>query len=305
MSRCFPYPPPGYIKINREEEKDKKERKKEKKEKKERDKSRDSGEAESKKHGHKKRHIDERSKEDKKGGDRQKKRENEVECFEKSTLTEEHGQAVGPHYSSDSTLNSSKRQKLSSTPNNGQNPGSIIQIPLPSQRHKDPEVLSSKEQPCSTSGNTDEAFVRRVHEHAPRPGKELEEQPCSTSDIKRPELTFKLGKEKACSTSRTSETLAHNAKAPTPSNLCTTCPPKLALQLKNLVGDRVMPTLQSELTSSGDDDWLFQKKQNLNTEVKTHRDGNLNSNQMSSATWPRACFLPDAGIYALAFTVPF
>ncbi|KAK8264834.1 hypothetical protein V6Z11_D12G136100 [Gossypium hirsutum] len=312
MSRCFPYPPPGYIKINREEEKDKKERKKEKKEKKEkkrekkeRDKSRDSGEAESKKHGHKKRHIDERSKEDKKGGDRQKKRENEVECFEKSTLTEEHGQAVGPHYSSDSTLNSSKRQKLSSTPNNGQNPGSIIQIPLPSQRHKDPEVLSSKEQPCSTSGNTDEAFVRRVHEHAPRPGKELEEQPCSTSDIKRPELTFKLGKEKACSTSRTSETLAHNAKAPTPSNLCTTCPPKLALQLKNLVEDRVMPTLQSELTSSGDDDWLFQKKQNLNTEVKTHRDGNLNSNQMSSATWPRACFLPDAGIYALAFTVPF
>ncbi|MBA0620711.1 hypothetical protein Godav_006397, partial [Gossypium davidsonii] len=145
--------------LHREEEKDKKERKKEKKEKKEkkrekkeRDKSRDSGEAESKKHGHKKRHIDERSKEDKKRGDRQKKRENEVECFEKSTLTEEHGQAVGPHNSSDSTLNSSKRQKLSSTGNNGQNPGSIIQIPLPSQRHKDPEVLPSKEQPCSTSG---------------------------------------------------------------------------------------------------------------------------------------------------------
>ncbi|KAK8266053.1 hypothetical protein V6Z11_D12G216800 [Gossypium hirsutum] len=173
------------------------------------------------------------------------------------------------------------------------------------QLHKDPEELPSKEQPCSTSGNTDEAFVQRVHEHAPRPGKEPEEQPCSTSDIKRPELTFKLGKEKACSSSNTSKTLAHNAKAPTSSNLCTTCPPKLALQLKNLVEDWVMPTLQSELTSSSDDDWLFQKKQNLNTEVKTHKDGNLNSNQMSSATWPRACFLPEAGIYALAFTVPF
>ncbi|PPR99793.1 hypothetical protein GOBAR_AA20848 [Gossypium barbadense] len=304
MSRCFPYPPPGYvkngirdealiesIKIKREEEKAKKERKKEKKEKKEkkrekkeRDKSRDSGEAESKKRGHKKRHKDERSKEDQKGGDRQKKRENEVECFEKSTLTEEHGQAVVPQNSSDSTLNSSKRQKLSSPPDGGQNP---------------------KEQPCSTSGNTDEAFVQRVHEHAPRPGKELEEQPCSTSDIKRPELTFKLGKEKACSSSRTSETLAHNAKVPTLSNLCTTCPTKLALQFKNLVEDWVMPTLQSESTSSGDDDWLVQKKQNLNTEVKTHKDGNLNSNQMSSATWPRACFLPKADIYALPFTVPF
>ncbi|KAA3457555.1 splicing regulatory glutamine/lysine-rich protein 1 [Gossypium australe] len=325
MSRCFPYPPPGYvkngirdealiesIKIKREEEKAKKERKKEKKEKKEkkrekkeRDKSRECGEAESKKHGHKKRHKDERSKEDQKGGDRQKKRENEVECFEKSTLTEEHGQAVGPQNSSDSTLNSSKRQKLSSPPDSGQNPGSIIRIRLPSQRHKDPEVLPSKEQPCSTSGNTDEAFVQRVHEHAPRPGKELEEQPCSTSDIKRPELTFKLGKEKACSSSRKSETLAHNAKAPTLSNLCTTCPPKLALQFKNLVEDWVMPTPQSELTNSGDDDWLFQKKQNLNTEVKTHKDGNLNSNQMSSATWPRACFLPEADIYALPFTVPF
>ncbi|MBA0608225.1 hypothetical protein Golax_019052, partial [Gossypium laxum] len=148
MSRCFPYPPPGYvkngirdealiesIKIKREEEKAKKERKKEKKEKKEkkrekkeRDKSRDSGEAESKKHGHKKRHKDERSKEDQKGGDRQKKRENEVECFEKSTLTEEHGQAVGPQNSSDSTLNSSKRQKLSSPPDSGQNPGECVCI---------------------------------------------------------------------------------------------------------------------------------------------------------------------------------
>ncbi|XP_039069682.1 UPF0329 protein ECU05_1680/ECU11_0050-like [Hibiscus syriacus] len=113
MSRCFPFPPPGYvkngirdealiesIKLKREEEKAKKERKKEKKdkkrEKKEIDKARNSGETESKKHGHKKRHKDERSQEGKKGGDCQKRRQNEVECFEKSTLTEEHGQAVDP-----------------------------------------------------------------------------------------------------------------------------------------------------------------------------------------------------------------
>ncbi|PPR98188.1 hypothetical protein GOBAR_AA22477 [Gossypium barbadense] len=179
-----------------------------------------------------------------------------MECFKKSTLIEEHGQTVGPQNSSDSTLNSNKRQKLSSTPDSGKNPGSIIQPRLSSQ------------------------------------SKESEEQPCSTFDIKCPELTFKPRKEKACSSSRTLETLAYNAKVPTPSNLCTTCPPKLALQFKNLVEDWVMPTLQSELTSSGDDDWLFQKKQNLNIKVKTHKDGNLNSNQMSSATWPRACFLP-------------
>ncbi|KAK6237295.1 hypothetical protein QUC31_002764 [Theobroma cacao] len=112
------------MEIETEEEEAKKERKKEKRdeeekrrEKKERDKVRDSGEIESKKHGHKERHEDERSQEDQIGGDHQKRRENEIE---------EHGHAVGSQNSSDSTLNSNKRQKLSSPPSSGHNSGSFL-----------------------------------------------------------------------------------------------------------------------------------------------------------------------------------
>ncbi|XP_022775439.1 vicilin-like seed storage protein At2g18540 isoform X2 [Durio zibethinus] len=323
MSRCYPYPPPGYVKngirdealiksIKREEEKAKKERKKEKREKKEkkrekkeRDKARGSGEFESKKYGHNKRHKDERSQEDKIGGDHQKRRENEVEIFEKSTLTEEHGHAVGPQNSSDSTLNSNKRQKLSSPPDSGHNPGSIIRIRLPSQRHKDPEVLPSKEQPCSTSGRIDDAFVQGMHEHAPRPGRELEEHPCSTSSIRWPEVTFKLSKEKPCPSSGASESV--NAEASLSSNLCSTCSPILALEFKNLVEDWVVPTLQmqSELTSFNHEDWLFQKKLNHKSWVEGSKDGNVGSSQINSKTWPHARYLPEADIYALPFTVPF
>lgn len=105
--------------MKKERKKDKKEKKREKKE---RDKGRGSGEIESKKHGgYKKRHKNERNHEDRKGG--AKIRENEAESFENSTITEEHGQASGPQNSSDSTLNSNKRQKLSLPPDSGHNPG--------------------------------------------------------------------------------------------------------------------------------------------------------------------------------------
>ncbi|XP_022740691.1 uncharacterized protein LOC111292527 [Durio zibethinus] len=324
MSRCYPFPPPGYvkngirdealiesIKIQREEKKAKKERKKEKREKKEkkrekkdRDNVRDNGQIESKKQGHKKRHKDERSQDDKKGGDHHKRRDNEVESFEKSTLTEEHGHAVGPQNSSDSTLNSNEIQKIISAPDSGHIPGSIIRIRLPSQRHKDPEVLPSKEQPCSTSGRIDDSFVQAMHEHASRPGRELEKRPCSTSSIGRSELTFKLSKEKPCS-SCASESLGNKAEAFLPSNLCGSCSPTLALEFKILVEDWVVPTLQTEWTSFGDEDWLSQKKQNLNGRVERSKDGNVGLSQMNSTTWPHACYLPEADIYALPFTIPF
>ncbi|KAE8655950.1 hypothetical protein F3Y22_tig00117012pilonHSYRG00044 [Hibiscus syriacus] len=360
MSRCFPYPPPGYvkngirdealielIKIKREEEKAKKDRKKEKKDKKEkkrekkkRDKALDIGETKSKKHSHKKRHKDESSQEGQKGGDYQKRRENEVECYEKSTLTEEHGYAVGPQNSSDSTLNSSKRQKLSLPPDSGHNSGSIIRIRLPSQRHKDPEVLPTKEQPCSTtgkideafvqetlglpsqghkdpevlprkehlcstSGKIDEAFVQGTHEHVPGTGRELEEHLCSTANIRLPELTPKLSKEKPFSSSGASESVARSAQASLSTSLCSSCSPTLALGFKNLVEDWVVPTQQTDITSFVDEDWLFQRKRNLNNGVKSNKDENIGSSQMSSTSWPHARFLPDADIYALPFMAPF
>ncbi|KAE8707139.1 hypothetical protein F3Y22_tig00110387pilonHSYRG00947 [Hibiscus syriacus] len=360
MSRCFPYPPPGYvkngirdealiesIKIKREEEKAKKERKKEKKEKKEkkrekkeRDNALDSGETKSKKHGHKKRHKDERSQEGQKGGDYQKRRENEVECYEKSTLTEEHGHGVGPQNSSDSTLNSSKRQKLSLPPDrkidvafvqgthglpsqrhkdpevlptkeqpcstSGKIDEAFVQEMhgMPSQRHKDPEVLPTKEQPCSTSGKIDEAFVQGTHEHVPRPGRELEEHSCSTANIRFPELTPKLSKETPFFSSGAPESVARSAEASLPTSLCSSCSPTLALGYKNLVEDWVVPTLQTELAGFADEDWLFQRKQNVDHAIKSSEDGNIGTCQMNSTSWPHARFLPEADIYALPFTVP-
>ncbi|XP_021815600.1 putative mediator of RNA polymerase II transcription subunit 26 [Prunus avium] len=161
MSRCFPYPPPGYvkkgindealiesIKLQREDGKAKKEKKREKKREKKEKKARENGELENKKHGHKKRHKDERHQEDEKGRDYGKKRKHETENLDKSSLTEEHEHPVGSQNSSDSTVNSNKRQKQNSYPDGRHNSASIFRIRLPPQRHKDPEVLPREEQPC-------------------------------------------------------------------------------------------------------------------------------------------------------------
>ncbi|KAK9059896.1 hypothetical protein SSX86_020600 [Deinandra increscens subsp. villosa] len=132
MSRCFPYPPPGYcrsgatyealiesIKLQKVTDKTKAELKKEKKAKKEKKE---------------KRHKEKRNREDgiksqkNTNGDSCKVLQKTTDCieaqikktkavaevFEKSDLTEEHGQSIGlhqPSYSSDSTQNSNKRKR--------------------------------------------------------------------------------------------------------------------------------------------------------------------------------------------------
>ncbi|KAI7727476.1 hypothetical protein M8C21_002118 [Ambrosia artemisiifolia] len=117
MSRCFPYPPPGYyrngathdaliesIKLQKETNKTKSDRKKEKKGKKEKEK---------------------RHKEKRNNKDSYTVLQNSAYCtaaqinastelLEKSDLTQEHGQPVNQHqpsYSSDSTENSNKRKR--------------------------------------------------------------------------------------------------------------------------------------------------------------------------------------------------
>jgi hypothetical protein len=171
MSRCFPYPPPGYypkgerkealiessIKLQKEKEKAKAERKKErhreKKEKKREIKVKDTSEFG---HGEKRKreHKDEKSRKGEK--DRtdvetkyiEKRREDEAEQLERSNLTEEHGQPVSlqnPCYSSDSTENSNKRRRQES-PVNGIRctHGNILRIRLPSLKIKEPEVDEEK-----------------------------------------------------------------------------------------------------------------------------------------------------------------
>ncbi|CAN6563391.1 unnamed protein product [Malus baccata var. baccata] len=204
MSRCFPYPPPGYvrkgihdeplidsIKLQREDEKAKKEKKREKKREKKEKKARENGEPENKKHSQKKRHKDERHQEDKKGTDHGKKRKHETEYLDKSGLTEEHEQPVGSQNSSDSTVDSNKRQKQESPPDGRHNSASILRIRLPLQRHKDPELLPREEQPCQFPLKThkDPVVLSRekqpcqlpLQNHKDRVVLPKEEQPCRLS----------------------------------------------------------------------------------------------------------------------------
>ncbi|XP_024032797.1 splicing regulatory glutamine/lysine-rich protein 1 [Morus notabilis] len=260
MSRCFPYPPPGYEKngirdealvesikkLQREGEKAKKERNKEKKwEKKEKDKARENGEAGKEKQSHKKRHREE-DQESKKGRDHDKKRKLETENLERSNLTEEHGQPVGSQNSSDSTVNSNKRRNPCSPAESCHNSGSIIRIRLPLQRHKDPEILPSKEQSCSASGRTHNAFVQgRPSEPASRQGKEQgEHHPCSTStrNLSQVAKNSRLSKEHRSTTK--SVDLSQNSRL-IKENHCSTTKSVDLSQNSRLIKEKHCPTTKS------------------------------------------------------------
>ncbi|GAV64831.1 hypothetical protein CFOL_v3_08346 [Cephalotus follicularis] len=317
MSRCYPYPPPGYIKngirdealiesikLCKREEKAKKESKIVKKREKKVE-ERKNGIAESKKHSHKRRHKDERSQGDQKGGDHQKRRENKTEHFEKSSLTEEHGHPVGSQISTDSTLNSNKRHKQSSPCEGQHNPGSIIRIKLPLRRHKDPEVLPSNEQPCSASDRGDDISVQEKHKPAPITGRQAGEHSCSVSGNSGLEHNFRISQGKPCSSSGAPEITDQKAKAAWPANLCGGCSPGLALKTRDLIENWVAPPLQSESTNSVNEDWLFKTKQNQNKETKRREDNGVSLGGVDPTPWPRLCYLPEVDIYALPFAVPF
>ncbi|KAI3730337.1 hypothetical protein L1987_61507 [Smallanthus sonchifolius] len=127
MSRCFPYPPPGYcrngatyealiesIKLQKENDKAKAERKKEKRAKKEKKEK----EKEKRKNDEKVKLQNNQSQDSHKlqkvAGFTEaqiKGTKTNTELLEKSDLTEEHGQPIKPSYSSDSTQNSNKRRR--------------------------------------------------------------------------------------------------------------------------------------------------------------------------------------------------
>ncbi|KAL9275905.1 hypothetical protein AKJ16_DCAP17305 [Drosera capensis] len=144
MSRCFPYPPPGYarkcasneslIKLQREnlEAKSVKEdRKREKKEKKrEQKKAKLSADLE-------KKLAKGKSAQDNSDG----RSNHEVELLDKSSLTEEHGR---PCNSSESTENSGGKRKREGGPYIiSKNHGSILKIRLPSRKQEDPATISN------------------------------------------------------------------------------------------------------------------------------------------------------------------
>jgi hypothetical protein len=175
---------------------------------------------------------------------------------------------------------------------------------LPLQRHKDPEVLPSKEQPCSSSGRTEDALAQGVHESVPRPGRDPEENCCSTSGNVGQELTFRLSKEPFPS-SQASTMFAHKAEPVALPSASGSESFSLPSPLRGLIQNWVPPPIQRECSESDDLEWLFESKRNRNHAVERYKIGTDGLYDQNSTPWPRASYLPEADIYALPFTVPF
>ncbi|KAF5194155.1 Dna ligase 1-like [Thalictrum thalictroides] len=313
MSRCFPFPPPGYVQrqnkkkksssdvvvvvpddteahliesIKKEQRKAEKEKRKEKKREKKKEKKEKSG-----RNGHDKKSHSRREEGRSaihKSSDFQKKKEYETEQLEKSGLSEEHGppSCVPTCDSSDSTHNSGKRKRHSSISisKGGPNQSTMLRIRLPLVKHRDPEELLSKEQLCSTSGAT-EITDCKMADNCP--------------NIKQ-----------VCSISGRTEVQAQGCSEPAPAvssaallNLCNS-PSRLSdVHLRDIIENWVIPPIQIERTDLDDQSWLFdipskrEPKRSKVSDVATCYNGSM---------WPpRACYLPEADMYALPYTVPF
>ncbi|XP_042479059.1 uncharacterized protein DDB_G0284459-like isoform X2 [Macadamia integrifolia] len=381
MSRCFPYPPPGYegksdaldealINSIKKEKKPKKERKKEKREKKEKrgegeKKAREKGCVEEKQQKHEKRHKNERSKVELEGDH---PRREEAEHFEKSGLTEEHGQPVSSqnlYDSSDSTQNSHKRKKHCSPCRSNHNLGSILRIRL---KPKDQETFPSKELPCSNSGKADH-ILQGKYEIPPRLCQEQlystsgRQQQCSTSgrafvaeqeSLKQKDreipprkelpqsnllnagpvlqgkygISPRLGELQSCSTLEKATVLREGCEydpRPMGEQTCSTSGrvgvqvldiaesshrssrklKKIEAQYRELIENWVPPIIQSSLPDFDDQEWLLATQSKTEREAKRFKPSNDGVRQGSSSLWPQACYLPEAAIYALPYTVPF
>ncbi|XP_023002403.1 uncharacterized protein LOC111496256 [Cucurbita maxima] len=170
MSRCFPYPPPGYarkvarteaaliesIKLLSERREKGTERKKEKskhKKEKSKDKKHKSKEHRDKSSRSRRDSTDQKQKEVK---DLLQGTKVEAEQLEKSGLTEEHGQPVWPQspgYLSDGTQSNHKRKRGASLqPNEDCKPGKVIRIKLASSLSQQEDSSAGSEQTCSTTG---------------------------------------------------------------------------------------------------------------------------------------------------------
>ncbi|GAV56716.1 hypothetical protein CFOL_v3_00258 [Cephalotus follicularis] len=306
MSRCFPYPPPGYVRngsliesIEREshktkitEQKEKRREKKEKrKERKEKEKLRKIGEFDEKSPKGEKRKYDVI------GGFQPKESEDGTEHLEKSSLTEEHGQAVCSQnmcYLSDDSQ-SSKKHKWQIAPSNGnQNNGNVTRFKLSLQKHRGPDVSLSKEQVCSTSGR-EEPLAQPKEVQIPH-----QEQCCSikTKSVKH---TFEPSKELNCSV------FAPNV-VETAFGMYENEMKRAESQYKALIEDWVPPSnLQFKIDDLDDQEWLFGTKKQKWPDSRDVglKGGNHVLWPASATSRPLAQYLPEADIYALPYTIPF
>ncbi|CAA3021496.1 Hypothetical predicted protein [Olea europaea subsp. europaea] len=326
MSRCFPYPPPGYslsragnealiesIKLQKEREKSNEERKKEKrrekKEKRKEKKEKTNENSRGKSHNVDNACVGENIWMDSRGGLLHKGKKAEIEQLEKSSLTEELEQPACsriPSSSSESTENSNKRKRRTSSIGGSNSLGNIIKIRLPSRKKNEPDASFDKPQLCSTSGRMD-IPVQRKDEIAVRASRGTV---CSTS-----QGTHNLvrgvpagtDKELVFSASRQTEAAAHvKLGSSFGASAALTPMQRLELQYKNLVENWVPPDLHTLANDLDDQEWLFQRKDKDVCAVKRIRSSaDAISCSNSLALWPQSRYLPDADICALPYVVPF
>ncbi|XVE94532.1 hypothetical protein REPUB_Repub02eG0016900 [Reevesia pubescens] len=283
MSRCFPYPPPGYlrqgwvesIKLERDKVLPKTEQKiLKKREKKER-----------------------KGKEKTQGVTKKIKKLDDVlngykdDQLEKSDLTEEHEAPVC--YISDGSQNSNKRKRETLSSSQCRIDGNVIKIRFSLKKPRESDASLSEEPVCSTSGRADSSAQPK--------GPKAEEQ-ChpwskkSNNSTPLPELKPRLDDESREQIPFSSGTSAYENEMY-----------KAALQYKTLIEDWVPLPLQvvQNADDHHDDDWLFMKKQQVKPAAKRSEVDNDVTSRASATSYPRAYFLPEAEIYALPYTVPF
>ncbi|XP_027331216.1 protein FAM133-like [Abrus precatorius] len=320
MSRCFPFPPPGYmrngarsealiepIKLQKEIEmarKDKREKKdrKEKKEKKREKKEKRKEEKRKRKEGtglntdndgKKFKHIN-KIKEIKADGSLLKGEEYENEQLERSGITEELDQPVSsfePCCLSDSTQSSKrKRDTLESSHDHG----SAIKIRLPLRKHKEPEESKSKlkHQVGSSSGSA--GIANSLTQDKVGSGHQLQR-------LTNTEINQVTGNPN----SRHCKVLLQNLVPPN------------AVVTNNKLDDESqgvsslykslcqIPTLSYDALDSLDQDWLFRSEPTEARSVSKKAKFDSNILQCSKSMWPRAQYLPEVEVYALPYAVPF
>ncbi|XP_004291343.1 PREDICTED: DNA ligase 1 [Fragaria vesca subsp. vesca] len=75
---------------------------------------------------------------------------------------------------------------------------------------------------------------------------------------------------------------------------------------QSLIVNWVQPLLQSVLDDYGDQDWLFEtKRENSHGSKRFKASNEVLSGYTSQTFWPQARWLPESGLSALPFTVPF
>lgn len=176
----------------------------------------------------------------------------------------------------------------------------------------------SKKNPCLVPGRIEDASIQLMHEPVPRSGGGVVENPCSTSRKMCPEHAVRLCKEKPrCPTAVSesskkprlstgdSECYSQMAETSGPSKFCGGCSPLLALKFLDVIENWVPPPMPSDSNDFGDQEWLFETKQRSRDKRCDLDSVGVTTSHANTTTWPRVCYLPEADVYALPFTVPF